>query len=156
MNLKYITPKDFFDTLSVPARNITFWRRVILHLSLLRHAAKCKQEEEHGEEGTRTTSSSPPSSSPCCTTPRCQETKKLWNHVEACKNPKCKYPFCTSSRIILSHHYLCQKDPTRDGCPCRGPWSRQICQPVRISSTLSCSETAVERSTEEAQSRLLL
>ena len=152
MNLKYnMTPKEFFDTLSVPARNGIVWRRVILHLSLLRHAAKCKQQEEQDanqqEEGTRSTSSSLSSSS-CCKTPRCQETKKLWKHVATCKDSKgqCKYPLCTSSRIVLSHHYRCQKDPTRDGCPCRGPLSLQFCQPARRSS--SSSETTTIECTE--------
>ena len=153
MNLKHITAKDFFDTLSAPARNVTFWRRVVLHLSLLRHAAKCKHEhhqdfhdaDQQQEEGARTTS--PLSSSSCCMVPRCRETKELWKHVSACKDSRCNYPLCTSSRLVLTHHYRCNKDPSRVGCPCRGPLSRQFCQPVHRSST----ETSVE-SVTEAQS----
>ena len=126
MNLKNITPKEFFDTLSVPARNVTFWRRIVLHLSLLHHAARCKEQEQEqeqeadqqgGEEGTRATTS-PPS---CCVTPRCQETKKLWKHLANCKDSKCIYPSCIPSRMVLSHHHQCQKDSTRDGCPSSMP-----------------------------------
>jgi E1A/CREB-binding protein len=87
-------------------RNDPEWKQRIRHkqqrLLLLHHSAKCPHEE-----GT------------CPVTQHCADMKRLWKHMEGCKDNNCRVPHCFSSRAILSHYRKC-KDPS---CP--------ACQPVR-------------------------
>lgn len=80
------------------------WKMRIKHkqqrLLLLHHSAKCPHEN-----GT------------CPTTQHCADMKRLWRHMEGCKDNGCRVPHCFSSRAILSHYRKC-KDPS---CPACGP-----------------------------------
>jgi hypothetical protein len=80
------------------------WRARIKHkqqrLLLLHHAAKCPHKDGK-----------------CPTTHYCADMKRLWKHMEGCKDNNCRVPHCFSSRAILSHYRKC-KDPQ---CPACGP-----------------------------------
>lgn len=84
-------------------RNDPEWKMRIRHkqqrLLLLHHSAKCPQKGQ------------------CTVTPHCADMKKLWRHMEGCKDNHCRVPHCFSSRAILSHYRKC-KDPE---CPACGP-----------------------------------
>ena len=69
-------------------------------LLLLHHSAKCTAPEGK-----------------CTTTSHCSDMKRLWKHMEVCKDNNCNVPHCFSSRAILSHYRKC-KDPS---CPACGP-----------------------------------
>lgn len=71
-------------------------------LLLLRHAAQCKQPSES-----------------CTVTAHCKTLKQLWVHIAGCKNNKCEYEHCVTSRAVLGHYYFC------DEVTC------EICLPVR-------------------------
>jgi len=80
------------------------WKVRIRHkqqrLLLLHHSAKCPHEDGR-----------------CPVTPHCADMKRLWRHMEGCKDNQCRVPHCFSSRAILSHYRKC-KDPS---CPACGP-----------------------------------
>jgi hypothetical protein len=95
---------------SVPAANLAQnrndpeWKVRIRHkqqrLLLLHHSAKCPHEDGR-----------------CTVTPHCADMKRLWRHMEGCKDNNCRVSHCFSSRAILSHYRKC-KDPA---CPACGP-----------------------------------
>jgi E1A/CREB-binding protein len=99
-----------------PANVDSEWKIRIRHkqqrLLLLHHSAKCP-----AENGT------------CSITPHCSDMKRLWRHMEGCKDNNCKIPHCFSSRAILSHYRKC-KDTN---CPACGP----VRETVRKSSSKS-------------------
>lgn len=80
------------------------WKVRIRHkqqrLLLLHHSAKCPHEDGR-----------------CPVTPHCADMKRLWRHMEGCKDNQCRVPHCFSSRAILSHYRKC-KDAA---CPACGP-----------------------------------
>jgi len=80
------------------------WQNRIRHkqqrLLLLHHSAKCPHEDGR-----------------CPVTQHCADMKRLWKHMEGCKDNSCRVPHCFSSRAILSHYRKC-KDPA---CPACGP-----------------------------------
>jgi hypothetical protein len=84
-------------------RNDPEWKLRIRHkqqrLLLLHHSAKCSQKGH------------------CSVTPHCADMKRLWRHMEGCKDNHCRVAHCFSSRAILSHYRKC-KDPA---CPACGP-----------------------------------
>eukprot|EP00542_Grammatophora_oceanica_P014911 CAMPEP_0194032300 /NCGR_PEP_ID=MMETSP0009_2-20130614/5275_1 /TAXON_ID=210454 /ORGANISM="Grammatophora oceanica, Strain CCMP 410" /LENGTH=1696 /DNA_ID=CAMNT_0038672697 /DNA_START=105 /DNA_END=5195 /DNA_ORIENTATION=+ len=88
---------------SPSSRNDSEWKMRIRHkqqrLLLLHHSAKCQTD------GT------------CQVTPHCADMKRLWRHMEGCKDNNCRVPHCFSSRAILSHYRKC-KDAN---CPACGP-----------------------------------
>jgi hypothetical protein len=85
-------------------RNDPEWKIRIRHkqqrLLLLHHSAKCPHEDGR-----------------CNVTPHCADMKRLWKHMEGCKDNQCRVSHCFSSRAILSHYRKC-KDPA---CPACGP-----------------------------------
>jgi E1A/CREB-binding protein len=85
-------------------RNDPEWKIRIRHkqqrLLLLHHSAKCPHEDGR-----------------CTVTPHCADMKRLWRHMEGCKDNNCRVSHCFSSRAILSHYRKC-KDPA---CPACGP-----------------------------------
>jgi hypothetical protein len=85
-------------------RNDPEWKVRIRHkqqrLLLLHHSAKCPHEDGR-----------------CPVTPHCADMKRLWRHMEGCKDNQCRVSHCFSSRAILSHYRKC-KDPA---CPACGP-----------------------------------
>jgi hypothetical protein len=85
-------------------RNDPEWKVRIRHkqqrLLLLHHSAKCPHEDGR-----------------CTVTPHCADMKRLWRHMEGCKDNNCRVSHCFSSRAILSHYRKC-KDPA---CPACGP-----------------------------------
>lgn len=85
-------------------RNDPEWKIRIRHkqqrLLLLHHSAKCPHEDGR-----------------CNVTPHCADMKRLWKHMEGCKDNQCRVAHCFSSRAILSHYRKC-KDPA---CPACGP-----------------------------------
>ena len=82
------------------------WKLRVRHkqqrLLLLHHSAKCPAPDGR-----------------CTVTPHCADMKRLWKHMEVCKDNDCRVPHCFSSRAILSHYRKC-KDVS---CP--------ACAPVR-------------------------
>lgn len=69
-------------------------------LLLLHHSAKCPHEDGR-----------------CTVTPHCADMKRLWRHMEGCRDNNCRVAHCFSSRAILSHYRKC-----RDmNCPACGP-----------------------------------
>lgn len=100
-------------------RNDPEWKMRIRHkqqrLLLLHHSAKCQAEEGR-----------------CTVTPHCADMKRLWRHMEGCKDNNCRIPHCFSSRAILSHYRKC-KDPA---CPACGP-VRETVRKARTSPALS-------------------
>jgi E1A/CREB-binding protein len=86
-------------------RNNEEWKMRIKHkqqrLLLLHHSAKCPHE------------------SGCGVTQHCAEMKRLWRHMEGCKDNNCRISHCFSSRAILSHYRKCRDT----NCP--------ACVPVR-------------------------
>ncbi|VEU37356.1 unnamed protein product [Pseudo-nitzschia multistriata] len=80
------------------------WKVRIRHkqqrLLLLHHSAKCPHEDGL-----------------CPITPHCVDMKRLWRHMEGCKDNRCNVRHCFSSRAILSHYRKC-KDAA---CPACGP-----------------------------------
>ena len=99
-------------------RNDPEWKVRIRHkqqrLLLLHHSAKCPHEDGR-----------------CTVTPHCADMKKLWKHMEGCKDNQCRVSHCFSSRAILSHYRKC-KDPS---CPACGP----VRETVRRSQNRSSS-----------------
>jgi E1A/CREB-binding protein len=82
-------------------------------LLLLHHSVKC----------TRDTN--------CTITKHCDEMKRLWRHMERCKDNRCDAAHCFSSRAILSHYRKC-KDKN---CP--------TCEPVRNTIRISKKSSMV-------------
>ena len=86
------------------SRNDQEWQMRVRHkqqrLLLLHHSAKCLHEAGR-----------------CTTTPYCADMKRLWRHMEGCKDNNCRVAHCFSSRAILSHYRNC-KDVQ---CPACGP-----------------------------------
>jgi hypothetical protein len=80
------------------------WKVRIRHkqqrLLLLHHSAKCPHEDGR-----------------CPITPHCADMKRLWRHMEGCKDNQCRVPHCFSSRAILSHYRKCKDS----ACPACGP-----------------------------------
>lgn len=80
------------------------WKVRIRHkqqrLLLLHHSAKCPHEDGR-----------------CPVTPHCADMKRLWRHMEGCKDNQCRVPHCFSSRAILSHYRKCKDS----ACPACGP-----------------------------------
>lgn len=87
-----------------PGKGDPEWKIRIRHkqqrLLLLHHSAKCPHEDGR-----------------CSVTPHCADMKRLWKHMEGCKDNQCRVAHCFSSRAILSHYRKC-KDPA---CPACGP-----------------------------------
>lgn len=85
-------------------RNDPEWKVRIRHkqqrLLLLHHSAKCPHEDGR-----------------CPTTPHCADMKRLWRHMEGCKDNQCRVSHCFSSRAILSHYRKCKDN----ACPACGP-----------------------------------
>jgi E1A/CREB-binding protein len=85
-------------------RNDPEWKIRVRHkqqrLLLLHHSAKCPHEGGH-----------------CPITPHCADMKRLWRHMEACKDNNCRVSHCFSSRAILSHYRKCKDS----NCPACGP-----------------------------------
>jgi len=101
------------------------WKVRIRHkqqrLLLLHHSAKCPHEDGR-----------------CPVTPHCADMKRLWRHMEGCKDNQCRVPHCFSSRAILSHYRKC-KDAA---CPACGP----VRETVRKSqSSRSSSGSGISR-----------
>jgi hypothetical protein len=55
----------------------------------------------------------------CTVTPHCGDMKRLWRHLQGCRDHRCMVLHCVSSRAILSHYRNCQNQ----FCP--------SCSPVR-------------------------
>ena len=102
-------------------RNDPEWKIRIRHkqqrLLLLHHSAKCPHEDGR-----------------CTVTPHCADMKRLWRHMEGCKDNNCRVSHCFSSRAILSHYRKC-KDPN---CPACGP----VRDTVKKSQSKSSSSAA--------------
>lgn len=85
-------------------RNDPEWKIRVRHkqqrLLLLHHSAKCTAEDGR-----------------CSVTPHCSDMKRLWRHMEGCRDNSCRVAHCFSSRAILSHYRKC-KDHS---CPICGP-----------------------------------
>lgn len=85
-------------------RNDPEWKIRVRHkqqrLLLLHHSAKCPHDDGR-----------------CPVTPHCGDMKRLWRHMEGCKDNNCRVSHCFSSRAILSHYRKC-KDTN---CPACGP-----------------------------------
>jgi len=109
---------------AIPQRNDPEWKIRIRHkqqrLLLLHHSAKCPHDN-----GT------------CNVTPHCADMKRLWRHMEGCKDNECRVAHCFSSRAILSHYRKC-KDPQ---CPACGP----VRETVRKSSKTSGQNSQGQR-----------
>lgn len=92
------------NTGSTSNRSDPEWKVRIRHkqqrLLLLHHSAKCPHDDGR-----------------CPVTPHCADMKRLWRHMESCKDNNCRISHCFSSRAILSHYRKC-KDPQ---CPACGP-----------------------------------
>lgn len=86
------------------SRNDPEWKVRIRHkqqrLLLLHHSAKCPYEDGK-----------------CPVTPHCADMKRLWRHMEGCKDNQCRVSHCFSSRAILSHYRKCKDQ----ACPACGP-----------------------------------
>jgi E1A/CREB-binding protein len=111
---------------STQSRNDPDWKVRIRHkqqrLLLLHHSAKCMAEEGR-----------------CTMTSHCGDMKRLWRHMEGCKDNNCRVGHCFSSRAILSHYRKC-KDPS---CPACGP----VRDTVRKSRNSPSSRTMPNNST---------
>ncbi|GMN48158.1 hypothetical protein TIFTF001_017334 [Ficus carica] len=70
-------------------------------LLFLRHARRCSAPEGK------------------CQELNCITVQKLWKHIEKCSLPRCTYPRCHHTKILLHHHKHC-RDPV---CP--------VCVPVQ-------------------------
>jgi len=85
-------------------RNDPEWKIRVRHkqqrLLLLHHSAKCSADDGR-----------------CSVTPHCSDMKRLWRHMEGCRDNSCRVAHCFSSRAILSHYRKC-KDAA---CPICGP-----------------------------------
>jgi hypothetical protein len=96
-----------------PGRSDPEWVAGIRHkqqrLLLLHHSAKCQKEDGR-----------------CTVTTHCAEMKRLWKHMDGCKDNNCRVSHCFSSRAILSHYRKCN-DPV---CPACGP-VREIALKIR-------------------------
>ena len=90
--------------MSAQNRNDPEWKVRIRHkqqrLLLLHHSAKCPHEDGQ-----------------CTVTPHCADMKRLWRHMEGCKDNNCRVSHCFSSRAILSHYRKCKDH----ACPACGP-----------------------------------
>ena len=95
-------------------------------LLLLRHSATCTDDEKASQQ-------------PCKVTPCCAEMKTLWKHMEDCKNDKCKFTHCISSRSLLTHYMKC-KNLT---CPTCGPVLRWEINENEVQANQRSAATAV-------------
>lgn len=81
-------------------------RQQILHqqqqrLLFLRHASKCQHVNDKCPQGYA----------------NCKGMKDLWKHIASCREQRCQYPHCVSSRYVLSHYHKCKDER----CPVCGP-----------------------------------
>lgn len=78
--------------------NSETWKMVNLRqqrrLLLLHHATLCRIEIGQN----------------CPVSTRCSETKKVCFHIENCRDEKCVFPHCVSSRYLISHFRRCKDD----------------------------------------------
>lgn len=126
-------------------RNDPEWKVRIRHrqqrLLLLHHSAKCPHEDGR-----------------CPVTPHCADMKRLWRHMEGCKDNQCRVSHCFSSRAILSHYRKC-KDPA---CPACGPVRETVkkSQSGRSSASTSSSRPpsggGIQSTSTTSQSRQMI
>jgi len=125
------------SSLSPPGqnRNDPDWKTRIRHkqqrLLLLHHSAKCPHEDGK-----------------CTVTPHCADMKKLWRHMEGCKDNNCRVHHCFSSRAILSHYRKC-KDRA---CPACGPVRETVRKGQTSKSSSSSSQSRGMINAQDQQS----
>jgi Bromodomain/TAZ zinc finger len=91
-------------------------------LLLLHHSAKCTSDTN------------------CTITQHCAEMRRLWRHMEGCKDNRCEVAHCFSSRAILSHYRKC-KDIN---CPACAP-VRNTVRKSRTSSSMMSGAPMMDR-----------
>lgn len=125
------------DSSVLPQRNDPEWRIRIRHkqqrLLLLHHSAKCPHDI-----GT------------CTVTPHCSDMKRLWRHMEGCKDNNCRVPHCFSSRTILSHYRKC-KDAH---CPACGPVRETVRKAAKINTSASRPDQRLNNSSTSMQNQI--
>ena len=125
------------ETSALPQRNDPEWKIRIRHkqqrLLLLHHSAKCPHEN-----------------GACTVTPHCSDMKRLWRHMEGCKDNNCRVPHCFSSRAILSHYRKC-KDAQ---CPACGPVRETVRKAAKVSSSSSRSDHRMGSSSNPMQNQI--
>lgn len=96
-------------------------------LFLLYHSQKCQNADGQ-----------------CPVTKNCGKMKQLWLHInKKCKDNRCGFPHCCSSRAILNHYRKC----TDAECRVCGPVRKAILMnDSRLSSTRGVEETSIEQS----------
>lgn len=124
---------------AVQNRNDPEWKVRIRHkqqrLLLLHHSAKCPHD------GGR-----------CTVTPHCADMKRLWKHMEGCKDNACRVSHCFSSRAILSHYRKC-KDTK---CPACGPVRDTVRKSQNRSSSGSSSSIGMRSSSTSNNNNMMV
>jgi Bromodomain/TAZ zinc finger len=92
-------------------------------LLLLHHSAKCTNDTN------------------CPITQHCAEMRRLWRHMEGCKDNRCDVPHCFSSRAILSHYRKCKNN----NCPACVPVKDAVRKSRTNSSRMSGGGSMMDR-----------
>ena len=74
--------------------------------------------------------------------PSCKDMKELWRHIAPCREQRCQYPHCVSSRYVLSHYHKCKDKHC------------SVCGPVRNIIRSRKAAEAKQRQELEEQRRL--
>jgi hypothetical protein len=104
-------------------------------LILLRHASLCKNEDGQ-----------------CGTTPYCTRIKLLWKHVKICKDIKCIYPDCISSRKVIAHYNKCEDQ----NCKICGPVQQLIRNKVDINDKVISGVSSTLRSPDPLEDNKIM
>lgn len=119
---------------AVPQRDDPEWKIRIHHkqqrLLLLHHSAKCPRDDGG-----------------CTVTPHCSDMKRLWRHMENCKDNSCRVPHCFSSRAILGHYRKCKDSQ----CPACGPVRETVKKAAKISAGSLRSDHRLSSSSNPTQ-----
>ena len=122
---------------ALPQRDDPEWKIRIHHkqqrLLLLHHSAKCPNDNDV-----------------CAVTPHCAGMKRLWRHMESCKDNSCRVPHCFSSRAILGHYRKCKDSQ----CPACGPVRETVRKAAKISTGTSRSDHRLSSSSNQMQNQV--
>jgi len=87
------------------ARQLSRIQRCQYWILLIRHASECRRQPGK------------------CNIKRCNEAKKVSNHIKNCRQESsCQYPRCAITKSLVSHYMQCSRSKSRSKqCPICGP-----------------------------------
>jgi hypothetical protein len=112
-------------------------RRKVRRLLLIRHATRCKvplPTSEYNANGSNVCM--------CPVSSHCADGKRLASHIRKCRDVKCQYKWCLTTRDVLSHYKSCRDRKC------------EICGPVRAMHRREEQAKVFSESNENNEERL--